>query len=174
MKKILYTLVFCSIFAFATSCADHREDGLLPSKVYLVRNGVEVYSSTSDKTSATATAWATKSGLLPSECVVTYEVDELALTEYNEYNSTNYEMLPESCYTIGQTVFSLGSDDLNAEFAVTYNPSAIYALTGEYNVPQKYALPIRIKVDGLELVEDKSVVIMTFNISKPADETESE
>ncbi|MGM9747204.1 MAG: DUF1735 domain-containing protein [Candidatus Cryptobacteroides sp.] len=175
MKKIIYyTALFLGLLTIAASCEDHRRDGLMPSKVYLVRNGVEQYSATADQTSAIASAWATKSGLLPSSCVVTYVIDPQDLAQYNEAYGTNYEMLPESCYTLGQMNFNLEPEDLNAEFEVTYNPSAIYALTGEYNVPGKYALPARIEVDGLEVLEGKTLVIMTFNISEPVKEPEPE
>ncbi len=165
MKKILFLV---GILGFlATSCTDNREDGYMPSKVYMIKSGVQEYASTSDQTSAVATAWATKSGLLGASCVVTYSVDAQYLTSYNEANGSEYELLPESCYTIEQTSFSLSPDDLNAKFFVTYYPLKIYELCGSYNSPEKYALPIRMDVEGLESLEDRTHVLMTFNISAP-------
>lgn len=166
MKKIVYLALFIGLFT-GTSCIDNREDGYMPSKVYLVKSGVEEYRSTGDRTEASAAAWATKSGLLSSTCTVTYSVDTQYLADYNAANGTSYELLPETCYTLGQTVFEMGSGDSEAKFAVTYDPSKIYQLCGAYNVTDRYALPIRMDVNGLEVLEGRTQVLMTFNISAP-------
>lgn len=168
MKKILYFALCLGLFV-GTSCIDNREDGLMPSKVYLVKSGVQEYRATADQTTASASAWATKSGLLASSCEVVYSIDPQYLADYNEANGTSFEMLPESCYKLVQTKFSLTADDINAPFVVEYDPSAIYRLCGAYNVPEKYALPIRIDVTGLEVLENKVQVLMTFNISAPTE-----
>ena len=166
MKKILYFALCFGLFA-GTSCIDNREDGLMPSKVYLIKSGVQEYAATADQTDASASAWATKSGPLSSDCIVAYSVDPQYLSAYNDANGTSYEILPEACYNLGQTEFSLKADDANARFEVGYNPSEIYRLCGAYNVTDKYALPIRIDVTGLEVLENRTQVLMTFNISAP-------
>lgn len=168
MKKILY-FALCFYLFTGTACVDNREDGLMPSKVYLVKSGVQEYCAEADQSTALASAWATKSGLLASSCEVVYKLDPQYLADYNEANGTSFEMLPESCYKLEQIKFSLAADDMYAPFAVVYDPSAIYSLCGAYNVPEKYALPIRIDVMGLEVLENKVQVLMTFNISAPTE-----
>ena len=128
MKKILCFVLCFGLFA-AASCIDNREDGYTPSKVYLVKSGMQTYAATADRTTARASAWATKSGLLSSSCVVSYRVDPQYLSDYNAANGTSYEMLPESCYALERTEFPLKGGDAEARFAVDYNPAEICRLS---------------------------------------------
>ena len=166
MKKILCFVLCFGLFA-AASCIDNREDGYTPSKVYLVKSGMQTYAATADRTTARASAWATKSGLLSASCVVSYRVDPQYLSDYNAANGTSYEMLPESCYALERTEFPLKGGDAEARFAVDYNPAEICRLCGAYRVTDRYALPIRIDVTGLEVAENRDRVLMTFDISAP-------
>ncbi|MEG0806836.1 MAG: DUF1735 domain-containing protein [Alistipes sp.] len=164
MKKIIIFALTTALFT-AMSCTDNREDGYLVDRVYLVKAELQTYISTSNQTDTTATAWTVKGGLNGSTCTVTYALDATYLADYNQAYGTTYEMLPEACYTLKQTIFTLGKKEMRAEFAVNYNPAKILELGGNVSLKDKYALPIRITADGLDVVAQKDRVLMTFDVS---------
>jgi hypothetical protein len=168
LKSILLLVV---VLLF--SCEDHRMDGMEPDKVFLAKRGLVTESVYNIGETVTANYWTYKSGVGITTCTVEYQIDAAVLEQYNLENGTAYKLLPEDCYTLGDTRFTFSGKDLHAPFSFTYDPALIVEASGGTYETNEYALPIRIIPDGVELTNENlgggsaDQVIVVFNVKKP-------
>lgn len=164
-KNILYALAL-SAMVFA-GCEDNRDADLPTDQVYLSRHGLTEEIAYAVGEEATLDLWTNRSGLNNSSCTVEYSISQAALIAYNAENGTNYKLLPETCYTLGESKLNISGKDHTAKFQLKYSPEKIVALAGYGE--SDYVLPFEIKVEGLEFgdVENANTSIVRFNIQKP-------
>jgi len=173
MNRLIYiSLLLASLFA----CEDNRRQLLTPDKVYLVRTGLNIEESFDTGSKYTSQIWANKSGLNNSSCSVSFKVDAAALSAYNAANDTDYELLPASCYTLGQQEFALTGAEQYARFQFEYDPATLVAewekLHGDEPDFSKYGLthfvlPVSITSQGVDLVEEASQSFIQFAVNEP-------
>lgn len=152
--------------ALVASCEDHRLDGLEPDMVYLPKAGAVIEESYTIGEPAYGQLWAYKSSYNGTTCNVSFVIDEEVLTRYNAGNGTSYEMLPEDCYRIPQTTFTIEGKDEHARFSIKYYPEKIVELCGGVYELERYALPVRLTSDDIE-VTDQDTSIMIFRVKEP-------
>ncbi|MGM9738207.1 MAG: BT_3987 domain-containing protein [Candidatus Cryptobacteroides sp.] len=164
MKKKL--LAYSLILAALVSCEDKRLDGLEPDKVYLPKAGLNVEESFTVGEDATFSLWAYKGSYNGTSCDVSFIVDQAVLDTYNQEHGTSYELLPEDSYTTSDKLVHFDGKQEHGKFYITYTPEKIVGLcSGEYGL-EKYALPVRIASDDVEVTDASSAVIV-FRVLEP-------
>jgi len=124
---------------------------------------VDLFSLRREEVSSTAMAEAKTVQLI---------IDTAAITEYNEANGTNYELLPDSLYTLvgsdnsvsGLSVsMTIPTDAISSEFYVTLNGS-------KWDLTHKYALPVVITDSaGSKIRSGMNQVMVTLAIKNQWD-----
>lgn len=171
MNRLFYlVLLMGSVLFFA--CEDHRLDGMEPDKVYLAKSGLVTESTYDLGEKVTAEYWTYKSGISGTTAVIEYKVDAELLEAYNMEHGTAYEPLPENCYELGATRFTIAGKEMHARFAFTYDPALIVAASeGEYE-RQAFVLPLRILSEGVEITDEDpegtpDQLLIVFDIKRP-------
>lgn len=172
MKQLYKTILLVAVVLFY-SCEDHRMDGMEPDKVFLVKRGLVTESVYNIGEMVTTNYWTYKSGNSGTSCTITYEIDEEFLNQYNTENGTSYSLVPENCYTVNETRFTISGKELHAPFDFTYDPALILAASDGAYEANEFALPIRIIPEGVALTDenleggagDRALVV--FHVKKP-------
>lgn len=103
---------------------------------------------------------------LSKELDLTIGVDETLLTEYNNLNGTNYQLMPAEYYDFPTTV-KLNKTDKVVELPVVIKPKALVAKG--FSTANNYVLPLSLNASSVE-VEDKgsaAQVLLIPNIVEP-------
>ena len=103
---------------------------------------------------------------LSKELDLTIGVDETLLTEYNNLNGTNYQLMPAEYYDFPSTI-KLNKTDKEVELPVVIKPKAL-AEKG-ISTANNYVLPLSLNASSVE-VEDKgdaAQVLLIPNIVEP-------
>ena len=165
-KKSLYLLGLSALLSLFSACEDHRDDFMVEDKVYISKSGILEEGAYALGTGETKLElWAVKSGVNGSSGQVTFTVDPQLLEDYNRNQSTPLELLPQDCYRIPQTVFSLSEDQPTAPFELFYDLDKI---AGQYGYGRKYLLPIRLKSEGIPVNTAKDHVLLILNAMDPS------
>ena len=104
---------------------------------------------------------------LSKEIDLTIGVDETLLTEYNNLNGTNYQLMPSDFYDFPSTV-KFNKTDKIIELPVKIKPKSL-SIKGISNA-NNYILPLSLKASSAKL-EDKGAeaqVLLIPNITKPS------
>lgn len=169
----LFNLVLLIGSVLFYACEDHRMDGMEPDKVYLVKRGLVTELAFNIGEEVTAQYWAYKSGNSGTSTIIEYKIDRELLEAYNLEHGTSYKLLPENCYQIGETRFTVAGREMHAPFAFTYDPALIVAASGGEYETREFALPIRIVSDGVEITNEShergapDQVLIVFDIKQP-------
>jgi hypothetical protein len=159
MKKIIFYFLLGIVL---TACSETRESAdftlevrdYYEETIYNFGNDYPVY------------LWASKSWADQKSEKVMYQVDQTLLDEYNKSHSTTFELLPTSCYSMDKTEFVVNDKDKVAKFKVHCSPDAMIKAGAKYG-ESKFALPIRILVDGERQDDHYSTVIVSFKLMNP-------
>ena len=103
---------------------------------------------------------------LSKELDLTIGVDETLLTEYNNLNGTNYQLMPAEYYDFPSAI-KLNKTDKVVELPVVIKPKALAAKG--ISTANNYVLPLSLNASSVE-VEDKgdaAQVLLIPNIVKP-------
>jgi hypothetical protein len=159
MKKIILYFLLGIVF---TACSESREsaDFTLEVRDYYDET---IYNFGTDYP---VYLWASKSWADEKIETVTYQVDQSILDTYNKAHDTNYELLPSSCYTMEKTNFEVSDKDKVAKFRVLCSPNEMIKMGAKYG-ETKFALPLRILVDGEPLDDHYSTVVVSFTLMNP-------
>ena len=112
------------------------------------------------------------SSALATAKTVQLKIDEASLTAYNDANGTDYELLPDSLYTLVGINNSLSGTSLTMTIPAGEIGSEMYITLngGKWDVVHKYALPVIITDPAGSLVRSgKDTVIATFAIKNEWD-----
>ncbi len=169
-RLINLILLMGSMLLYA--CEDHRLDGMEPDKVYLAKSGLITESTYDLGEKVTAEYWTYKSGISGTTAVIEYKIDNVLLEAYNVEHGTTYDPLPENCYELGETRFTIGGKEMHAPFAFTYDPALIVAASEGVYESQEFVLPIRIISEGVEITDENpegtpDQLLIVFDIKQP-------
>lgn len=141
MKTINIYIIFLCLVATFYSCSG--EDKFDPDKNYLLFTGTDVNPVVGfrlDDTPSTQYITTSTTRKLDKDIVVTYEINNDALTEYNEKNKTNYLPVPESSLKLSTT-----NDTINAGKAASNGIGVQITSTEEWVEGRIYVVPVSIK-----------------------------
>ncbi len=165
-KKSLYTLGISALLSLFCACEDHRDDFMAEDKVYISKSGTLEEGAYALGTGETKLElWAVKSGMNGSSGQLSFKVDPQLLEEYNRNQGTPLELLPEDCYRLPQTEFSVSDANPTAPFELFYD---IDKIAGQYGYGRKYLLPIRLQSQGITVNPDKDHVLLILNVMDPS------
>ena len=167
MKKNIIIASLAVLSAFATSsCEDKRADNLTPIKVYLPNSGVNNTILYNLGESVTYRLGIYKSGAMNGTAQVkTIVLSESDLKIYNSENSTNYQLIPTTCYSVTNQVLNFDSEDRTLFVDVLFNPSALVTLDGFKN--GNYVLPVQIASATVDINEDKKISLLKPEVKEP-------
>lgn len=139
MKKIVWTAAALAAAALS-GCADNDKIGYdIEAKALLPKSGMQEIVLTENATEITYDVWIYRSGYNEGgTTTASLFVDADALAAYNKENGTAYELMPQSDYTLPETLVRLTNDDYAAKVTVTLDVSAIAA-------GSPYVLPISVR-----------------------------
>lgn len=119
------------------ACKDHRMDKMIDDSVYLVNTGVnEQKIFTGEGFSYAVTA--IKAGTGRQSGTVGLTVNESLLPEYG----SEYTLLPDNYYSLGQNQINFGKADYQLAFDVTFDAAGIRALKASTGLT--YAIPFEL------------------------------
>src|SRR5690606_29732558 len=103
---------------------------------------------------------------------IEYRVDSELLEAYNAEHGTTYELLPENCYQLGETQFTIAGKAMHAPFAFTYDPALIVAASEGVYESQEFVLPIRVVSEGVACTDENpegtpDQLLIVFDIKQP-------
>lgn len=158
--SLLY--IFFFLF-FSTACEDHRLEGMVDDRVYLLASGWQ--SPAMGRTEAISyPVIIYKSGLGVTEAEVALEIDETVLAEYNRTSAKKYKLLPSACYKMERTTCRIGKETPLEKVVITLDGGAIYLLQGLYTT--EYVLPLRLtSLNGIAVDSIQSTVLVAPKIN---------
>lgn len=156
MVSIRLAAVF-TLLAAASSCSlfpDDRNNFLPDEKVYLNISDTRVDVDVNDGNYDISVI---KSGKGLSEADVFLSFDSDGLDAYNILHGTSYKMAPENIINgFSEESFHFAAQDARKIVELSWDAEAMAA----YLKLGKYAIPVRIQVNGLEVVQDKDFVMI--------------
>lgn len=147
------------------SCEDNRMKDMVQDKVYLRQHGTQNVSAFPlGAGEIRYDLWAYKGGTLGASGSVRFTVDTGILDAYNAdaAQDAQLQMLPVECYRIPYSEFHVSGDSPAAKFYFYYDPDVIAA---NYGTGRKFALPMRIEADGIEVNEEQASAMIIFDIN---------
>ena len=109
---------------------------------------------------------------LNKPATVTIKLDPAAVAAYNTAHGTNYELLPDSLYTLGAGITSTGGGNYTFNFAPgEFSKDFLINLNGsKWDLSHKYAFPVTITdAGGYEIGADKETVISLISVKNKYD-----
>lgn len=169
MKKynIFATIFFLSYLSLVSCDSKEKEDNLTPSTVYFVNSGIQNINLYEMEDTYIYKMGIYKAGALKSGATVELAVlTETELSEYNTENSTNYSLIPATCYTLATTEVSFGNDvkDVNRIVDITFNATQLKALP---EIEGAYTLAVKILASSISINEEKNISLITLDNSVP-------
>ena len=130
MKTIHTLLAAMTIAMLAISCENEfdvsdKADSLISVTVNTLNN----QAAYNVGETAQAELWIQRGGLKDASGKVQFVVDPLLLDSLNQEDKTNYELLPENCYEMTNTEFTVDKTELCGY--ITYHPEKILALSAD-------------------------------------------
>ena len=164
MKTIHTLLAAMTIAMLAISCENEfdvsdKADSLISVTVNTLNN----QAAYNVGETAQAELWIQRGGLKDASGKVQFVVDPLLLDSLNQEDKTNYELLPENCYEMTNTEFTVDKNELCGY--ITYHPEKILALSA-YN-ETKYVLPLRLISNDLAINPARNTSFLAFTILEP-------
>ncbi len=120
--------------------ADHRDDNLLDSVVYLLNNNLQTANFYDVEETCDYTFRAFCSGYTVTPSNLEIGVSDDALAAYNEANGTAYTALDPACYRLVNTAGSVDADHPSAAFTVQLDCTGLKQL-GDLT---SYVIPLRL------------------------------
>ena len=132
--------------------ADHRNDNLLDSVVYLLESDLQkaLFYDIEETTDYSFRAFS----VTPSELGI--ELSDDVLTAYNEANGTAYTALDPACYRLVNSTGSVDADHPSTTFTVQLDCSAIKQL-GDLT---SYVIPLRLTSSSSKVNEELGSILI--------------
>jgi len=162
VKIILVACVIKSMLMMF-SCTDHRLDGMVDDKVYLLNydlQNINVFNFGEFTSNVTIC----KGGIGSIEADVELDLDPEIVIRYNNLNGTSYRLLPSQCYELSANSFKFDSKDIRKIMVIKYHTNAIANLTDRNN----YVIPLRMTVgEGIPFDENKQTLLVHPTFIEP-------
>lgn len=142
--------------------ADHRNDNLLDSVVYLLENDLQtaVFYDIEETSDYTFRAFSSGYTVTPSRLGV--ELSDEALAAYNEANGTSYTALDPACYRLVDTSGSIDADHPSTAFTVQLDCNALKQL-GDLT---SLVIPLRLTSSASEVNEELGTILINPSMSE--------
>lgn len=164
VMRVFFLITGLFISVLWLSCEDSRLDGMYEDKIGFLKNGEQMITAYIAKSYIEFESPVYKSGIGTDKAQVTVNVDQQLLDEYNEKNSSEFEILPQDCYSIENREFQLSAENDNVVVKVKIDVKKLEALQGVQF--QKYAIPLQLKTSGeIELSSNRSDLILIPEIT---------
>lgn len=167
-KKILIISLLAGMLFTHSACEDNKEEFLsdFSTILYFKQSGevpLTLYK-TGEKTSYKLTVDKAGSNLNSTAEVTISVLDKASLDIYNLENRTNYELLPEGCYTLDQTTLSFASSDLYKQLGIEFDTDKVNELFGDG--ARSYVLPLQLQSanDSINSNKNRTFIIPTVEI----------
>jgi len=136
--------------------ADHRNDNLLDSVVYLLESDLQkaLFYDIEETTDYSFRAFSSGYTVTPSELGI--ELSDDVLTAYNEANGTAYTALDPACYRLVNSTGSVDADHPSTTFTVQLDCSAIKQL-GDLT---SYVIPLRLTSSSSKVNEELGSILI--------------
>ncbi|MDR1864412.1 MAG: DUF1735 domain-containing protein [Bacteroidales bacterium] len=156
MKRIIRTIFyFLAVSPVYMACEDNRLNNMAEDKIYIVNSGMDEINVI-DFGSYTHQIALNKSGYGSSDARAHLVMDLDALLNYNQKEGARYEVLPYSCYQLQSAETAVNAADTRFFIPVTFNTAEMAKLQDR----SKYALPVRVVADGVEVNREKESVVL--------------
>lgn len=159
MKKIVIALLSLCCMA----CNDEIEvRRTIDSNLLIPKSGLQTVTYAADQTTVTYEVAVYRSGYNDGTSKASLQVDEAALTSYNQKMKTEYRLLPVDCYSKPDAGIVLTNGSFMQNVVITFRTGSI---------PQgDYVLPLTLKSeDGTPVTEDYKTVLIA--LQKAPEET---
>ena len=156
MKSVVKIVFIILIANIVVGCADHRLDGMVDDKVYLLNYDLQ-HLDVFNFGEYTSNVAICKGGMGTLAANVELALDPEAIIRYNNFNGTSYKILPSSCYELSANNFHFDAKDIRQIMVVKYHTNAIA------NLPDRnsYIIPMRMKVaEGTPFDETKQELLI--------------
>ncbi|MEG1935490.1 MAG: DUF1735 domain-containing protein, partial [Rikenellaceae bacterium] len=164
MRVLNKIIPFSLLMAGLIGCEDTRENNLTENKIYIPSSGIVEASLYEITDVVTYKTGVTKSGLFEKDATANVVVaTQEQLDAFNKTNRTTYVMLPEACYSLGQTNIIFAPSDKQALIDIKFNMTALKALDED----QDFALPIYLSTASLPINEDYRLSVIVPTIAQP-------
>ncbi len=165
MKNIIsYIIVVLAVVALLQSCEDNRLDNIPNDKIYLINPGLQqaqIYNFGTYEYNLPIY----KSGLGTEEASLEFLIDPTLLSAYNETNSTNYQLLPENCYTLVNNAINISINDVSDKAKIVFNTTEILKIQENGDL---FLLPLKIKImNNIELKAANENVLLVPEVIEP-------
>ena len=154
--KLKHILIF-SVGLLLGSCeADHRNDNLSESVVYLLNSNLQTADMYDVEETSDYIIRAFGSGyeVTPSTLRIINATD--ALSDYNQSNSTSYKELDAEYYQMLSTSASVSKDDPHAQFIIRLHVDKMKSLSDLSN----YVIPLRLLSSQSPVNENLSTILI--------------
>ena len=87
------------------------------------------------------------------------------LTEYNKKNATNYQLMPEGTYEIGETNVTFSNDENPKEISIKIYPNKLFDTVRKDTETKLYVIPL--KLSNQSTSNNNGIAIYVMNMSYP-------
>jgi len=103
---------------------------------------------------------------LSKEVALTIAIAPELLETYNTNEGTNYQLLPESYYTIPESL-TFPTESIDVEFSINFSPNDLFE--SQAGAASNYILPIRVfgNQNGTDIASDYSNILLNLNFNQP-------
>ena len=156
MKKILmFLLVAASLFVGACSKTDSIVYEDIPATLYISNSGVVAV----DDTAATYEIKIVKGGNADYVVDATIQSATQFIVSYNVQNNASYTPLPEECYTLSASAFSMPVEEYLYTVSVNFDNMSLEALPAG-----KYALALAVDSENAYINNKKEYIMFCIEL----------
>ncbi len=167
MKYLIYYTLTIIMASITFGCQDNfKADGMAPGVLSLATPGLKKVLSYDVGESYTEPLWISVGGLKNGNSKVLFSIEPELLDSLNEFGGTNFELLPESCYSLTKEPVVIPAREPNLMVELEYYPEEI--LKHQAYGENRYVLPIKIvEVDGFPILKGRNEIFLNFVVSEP-------
>lgn len=167
MKDLLYYTLVILWAVSSYSCQDNfKAEGMAPGVLSLATPGLKQLVSYDVGETYTEPIWISVGGLEKGSSQVRFYVQPQLLDSLNNFGGTNFELLPESCYSLTSEPILIPAGQPNVQVPLEYFPEEILKYQA-YN-DSKFVLPLVMEeIDGFPIVDGRNEIFLNFVVSEP-------
>ncbi|WP_430812784.1 MULTISPECIES: BT_3987 domain-containing protein [unclassified Carboxylicivirga] len=167
MKNLLYYTLTIFLLASAFGCKDNFDaEGMAPGVLSIATPGLKKIVSYDVGETYSEPIWISVGGLENGDSKVLFTIQPELLDSLNDFEGKNFEILPESCYSLSDEPVVIPAGESNVQINLEYYPEEIlkYQAYGD----EKFVLPIVMKeLDGFSIVDGRNEMFLNFVVSEP-------
>ncbi|WP_162304602.1 BT_3987 domain-containing protein [Maribellus luteus] len=165
MRRISIKFLFIFLLASTMfSCEDNRMNDIAEDKIYLIKSGLQDAQIFNFGTYQYELA-VCKSGIGSQEANLKLSINSELLASYNAENNSQYEILPENCFTLETNELNISDKEASGKFSILFNTTEITKLSSQ---GKSFALPLSVvSVNKIEVLPENADVVLIPVLSEP-------